>query len=131
MNVARAEIRRSRRIALHGKENGTTEISEQALSSVIRFAATAIPGIHARRCHIEIRSGGNDPSGEDRPSGNTATAANEGAHLIINLRVAAAPSVEIPRTVDSLRQRISNAITACVGISAGTINITVEDLYDV
>lgn len=131
MDVARAEGRRSRRILLHSNENGTTEVSEQALSSVIRFAARAIPGLHARRCHIEIHTTANDPSGDDHPSGNTGTPAHIGPHLIISLRVAVAPDIDIPRTVDALRQRIISAIPACVGVSAGTINITVEDLYRV
>jgi uncharacterized alkaline shock family protein YloU len=113
MAVARADVRGGRRILLRNADNGTTEISEQALSSLIRFAAAAIPGIHSRRCRIELRS------------------ATAGPRLIVNLRVAAAPGIVIPRTVEALRQEISNAIPAGVGIGAGTVNITVEDLYDV
>jgi hypothetical protein len=45
--------------------------------------------------------------------------------------VAAAQGIIIPRTMEALRQEISNALPAGVGISAGTVNITVEDLYDV
>ncbi|MET4093284.1 Asp23/Gls24 family envelope stress response protein [Arthrobacter sp. UYCu712] len=131
MDVARAEIRRSKRIVLASTENGTTEISEQALSSLIRFAGTAIPGIHSRRCHIDIRSSSTSLATEDHPSGTTATPASAAPHLIINLRVAAAPGIDIPRTIQALRHEISNAIPAGVGINAGTINITVEDLYDV
>ena len=56
MDVARAEVRRGSRILLRSADNGITEISEQALSSLIRFAAAAIPGVHSRRCRIEIRS---------------------------------------------------------------------------
>ncbi len=127
MDIARAEIRRSKRIRLHSTANGTTEISEQALSSIIRFAATAVPGIHSRRCRIEVRSSADSLSA----TGNTGTTASTGPHLIVNLRVAAATGIDIPRTVDALRHQIRNAIPAGVGISAGTINITVEDLYDV
>ncbi len=130
MDVARAEIRRSSRILMHNQDHGTTEISEQALSSVIRFAAKAVPGVHARRCHIQIRSSENELSSHVRlPAHPHAT--NNDPRLIINLRVAAASNIDIPRTVDSVRQRINSAIAACVGINAGTINITVEDLYDV
>lgn len=131
MDLARAEVRRSKRILLHSTDNGTTEISEQALSSIIRLAATTIPGIHSRRCRIEIRSAADSLSGEDNPTGNIRTATNAGPHLIVNLRVAAAAGIDIPRTVDALRREIGKAIPAGVGISAGTINITVEDLYDV
>lgn len=131
MDVARAEIRRSKRIVLTSTENGTTEISEQALSSLIRFAGRAVPGIHSRRCHIEIRASSTSLAVENHPSETTGTPANAGPHLIINLRVAAAPGIDIPLTIQALRHEISNAIPAGVGISAGTINITVEDLYDV
>lgn len=128
MDVARAEIRRSRRILLAGDGNGTTEISEQALSSVFRLAAAAVYGIHARRCHIEISSATSDNSADDSPSGSPGAV---GSYIVINLRVAVAPDIDIPRTVESLRQRIITAVPACVGISAGTVNITVEDLYNV
>ena len=112
MALARAEARRSRRIILHTSVEGTTEISEQAISSIIRVAAGEIPGVHARRCRIDLHSTSNDSSGSpDNP-------------LTIG------SNINIPRTVEALRQRIGTAIPACVGISAGTINITAEDLYD-
>ena len=131
MDVARAEVRRGSRILLRSADNGTTEISEQALSSLIRFAAAAIPGVHPRRCRIEIRSAAASLAREDHAPGGTGTATHAGPRLIINLRVAAAPGIVIPRTVEALRHEISNAIPASVGIGAGTVNITVEDLYDV
>ena len=130
MDVARAEVRRGRRLLLRRADTGTTEISEQALSSLIRFAAAAVPGVHPRRCRIELRSAAADLDGEEHPTGRTGTATNAGPRLIINLRVAAAPGIVIPRTVEALRHEISNAIPAGVGIGAGTVNITVEDLYD-
>ena len=131
MDVARAEVRRGSRILLRSADNGTTEISEQALSSLVRFAAAAIPGVHSRRCRIEIGPAAASLTGEDHPSGTTGTAADTGPRLIVNLRVAAAPGIVIPLMAEALRQEISNAIPAGVGIGAGTVNITVEDLYDV
>ena len=128
MDVARAEVRRGSRILLRSAENGITEISEQALSSVIRFAAAAIPGVHSRRCRIEIRSAAHSLAGEDHALGTTGNAA---PRLIVNLRVAAAPGIVIPLVAEALRHEISNAIPAVVGIGAGTVNIIVEDLYDV
>ena len=128
MDVARAEVRRGSRILLRRAENGITEISEQALSSVIRFAAAAIPGVHSRRCRIEIRSAADSLAGEDHSFGTTG---NAGPRLIVNLRVAAAPGTVIPLVAEALRREIGNAIPAGVGIGAGTVNITVEDLYDV
>lgn len=124
MNVARAEIRRSKRIPLDSNENGAIEISEQALSFLIRTATAAIPGLHARRCHIHIRS---HSTSEELPGATAGSATS--LHLDINLRVAAATGIEIPRTAQRLRHEINRAIPAGVGVSAGTINITVEDLY--
>lgn len=130
MDVARAEVRRGSRIRLRSAENGITEISEQALSSVIRFAAAAIPGVHSRRCRIEIRSAAG-LAGEDHRVGTTGNAADAAPRLIVNLRVAAAPGVVIPLVAEALRHEISNAFPAVVGIKTGTVNIIVEDLYDV
>lgn len=131
MDVARAKVRRGSRILLRSADNGTTEISEQALSSLIRSAAAAVPGVHSRRCRIEMRSAAAGVADENHPTGTTGTSTHAGPRLIINLRVAAAPGIVIPRTVEALRHEISNAIAASVGVGAGTVNITVEDLYDV
>ena len=131
MDVARAEVRRGSRILLRNADNGITEISEQALSSLIRFAAAAVPGVHSRRCRIEIRSAAASLASADHPSGTTVDATDAGPRLIVNLRVAAAPGIVIPVVAEALRHEISTAIPAGVGIGAGTVNITVEDLYDV
>ena len=134
MGVARAEVRRGSRILLRSSDNGITEISEQALSTLIRFAAAAVPGVHSRRCRIEIRSAAASPDSEDHedyPSGTTADVTDTGPRLIVNLRVAAAPGIVIPLVAEALRHEIRTAIPAGVGIGAGTVNITVEDLYDV
>ena len=129
MEVAHAEVRRGSKILLRSADNGITEISEQALSSLIRSAAAAVPGVRSRRCRIEIRSAA--PASEDHPPGTAGTATDAGPRLIVNLRVAAAAGVEIPLIAEALRHEISNAIPAGVGIGAGIVNITVEDLYDV
>lgn len=126
MDIARAEVRRGQRLLVRSTENGTIEISEQALSTVIRGAATAIPGIHSRRCRIDIHSGTNDSSRNTLPANPHTDPV-----LIINLRVAASANINIPRTIAALRREIHTSLPAGIGIDAGTINITVEDLYDV
>ncbi|AXJ10627.1 Asp23/Gls24 family envelope stress response protein [Arthrobacter sp. PM3] len=131
MDEARLKVSRGSRILLRSAGDGSTEISEQALRSLIRSAAAAIPGVHSRRCRVEIGSAATSSDAEFRPTGATGPAINVGPGLIINLRVAAAPGIVIPRTVEALRREISDAILASVGIGAGTVNITVEDLYDV
>lgn len=122
MDVARAEVRRGTRLLVRTTDHGNIEISEQALGSLVRIAAATVPGIHSRRCRIDIRAL------PDSPHETTSTAS--APRLVINFRVAAAAGIDIPKTVDALRQKIRTAIPAGVGIDAGTINITVEDLYD-
>lgn len=113
MDIACAEFRRSKKILLTSTENGTTEISEQALSSLIRFAAAAIPG-----------------------SAHDAAATCVRAPPASPLKTAHRWSLLMPAPTSSSilgsppLQAISSALPAGVGIGAGTINITVEDLYD-
>nr|WP_233913843.1 Asp23/Gls24 family envelope stress response protein [Arthrobacter polaris]UIK89467.1 Asp23/Gls24 family envelope stress response protein [Arthrobacter polaris] len=124
MDVARAEVRRGRRLLVRTTENGTIEISEQALISLIRVAATKVPGIHSRRCRIEIDAG----TGSQTEKSWCPVPATR---VVINLRVAAAAGIEIPAAVKALREQISKILPASMGVKAGAINITVEDLYDV
>jgi uncharacterized alkaline shock family protein YloU len=127
MGLARAEARRGRRVPLHSDQDGTTEVSEQALGSLVRSAAAAVPGIHARRCRIGTRPGATSPAGGGHPS---PAAAEAGTHLVIDLQVAAAAGIDIPAAAEALRDEIATIIPARAGIGAGTVNIIVEDLYD-
>lgn len=126
MEIARAEARRSRLLSVQDRAGGITEISEQALSSVVRVAAAGVPGIRARRCRIEVSTADMLPT----TAGTHGTSGGPWPPLIINLRVAAAPNTRIPHTVALLRHQIGVSIAERVGIDSATINITVEDLYD-
>ncbi|MBT2538737.1 Asp23/Gls24 family envelope stress response protein [Arthrobacter sp. ISL-69] len=120
MNLARAEVRRGRRLPVYRADQGGITISEQAITSVIWFGADALAGVRARRCRVHP-----DPATADdpRPAGT--------AGISVNLRIAVASGTDIPGTAELLRQRIISMITAHVGLNAGAVNITVEDLYDV
>jgi uncharacterized alkaline shock family protein YloU len=122
MKVARAEVRRGNRIPVHHVKQGVIELSEQAISTVIWLGADALPGVRARRCrahsdNLEIADNPGPPAGT--------------AVLTVDLRIAVAAGTYIPEAAHLLRQRITGMITAHVGVDAGTINIVVEDLYDV
>jgi hypothetical protein len=120
MNVARAEVRRGSRLPVYRSGQGGIAISEQAITSVIWFGADALPGVRARRCRVHP-----DPDTADAPrSAGTAG-------ISVNLRIAVASDTDIPGTAELLRQRIISMISAHVGLNAGTVNITVEDFYDV
>ncbi|MGM0929384.1 MAG: Asp23/Gls24 family envelope stress response protein [Actinomycetota bacterium] len=122
MKVARAEIRRGNRIPVHQVKQGVVELSEQAISTVIWWGADALPGVRARRCRAHSRN----PEIADNPGPPAGTAV-----LTVDLRIAVAAGTHIPEAAHRLRQQITGMITAHVGLDAGTINIVVEDLYDV
>ncbi|MBT2586533.1 Asp23/Gls24 family envelope stress response protein [Arthrobacter sp. ISL-95] len=120
MNLARAEVRRGNRLPVFQSGQGGITISEQAITSVIWFGTDALPGVRGRRCRVHA-----DPATADalRPAGT--------AGISVDLRIAVASDTDIPGTAELLRQRIITMITGHVGLNAGTVNITVEDFYDV
>lgn len=120
MMVARAEVRRSRRAPLATTALGVIDISEQALSGLIRFAASTLPGVRARRCTISSTPGTPQP----------APAAVDAGNVRITLTVAIASGVRIPATMDLLRERINAVVQAQTSITMQQIDIIVEDLYD-
>ncbi|WP_258805759.1 Asp23/Gls24 family envelope stress response protein [Pseudarthrobacter sp. NS4] len=120
MNLARAEVRRGNLLPVYRGDQGGIAMSEQAIISVIWFGADALPGVRARRCRVHPVP---DIADGPRPAGT--------ADISVNLRIAVASGTDIPGTAELLRQRIISVITAHVGLNAGTINITVEDFYDV
>lgn len=136
MLVARAEIRRGRRAPLNTTPFGAIDISEQALTSLIRFAASTLPGVRARRCTISTAStASNDDSTASSSAGRTRT--GMGADPVdvndirITLRVALASTVKIPPTMVLVRERVGTIVQAQTSITMKQINIVVEDLYDV
>lgn len=121
MMVARAEIRRSRRTPLATTPLGTIDISEQALSGLIRFAASTLPGVRARRCVIT--------SAQTTP--RPATAAVDAEDVRITLTVAVSAQVRIPETMELVRERVGMIVRTQTSITMQQIDIVVEDLYDV
>ncbi|WP_049822043.1 Asp23/Gls24 family envelope stress response protein [Arthrobacter sp. H41] len=119
MMVARAEIRRSRRTALRETPHGSIEISEQALNSLIRFAASTVPGVHARRCTISTAEG--------KPAGTDTVDLSD---VRMSLHVALSSTVSIPPTMAVLRERIGTIVHAQTAITMQQIDVVVEDLYD-
>lgn len=111
LEVACAQVRRGVRLPLAGSRGGSIVISEAALAGVVRDAARELGGVRARRCRIDLAPGA-------------------GPGLLIHLRTAVAPGVDIQRAMTFLRLRIRDAVEASVGIVPHTVNLTVEDLYD-
>ena len=120
MMVARAEVRRSRRAPLVTTDLGAIDISEQALSGLIRFAASTLPGVRARRCTIAGALTAPHPP----------TTAVDAGNVRITLTVAIASRVRIPATMNLLRERVAAVVRAQTSITMQQIDIIVEDLYD-
>lgn len=126
MMVARAEIRRSRRVALATTALGTIDVSEQALNSLIRFAASTLPGVRARRCTVV-----SIPEPQSSPAGPSSAAVVDGGDVRITLTVALSSQLRIPATMTLLRERVGTIVQAQTAITMQQIDIGVEDLYDV
>lgn len=119
MMVARAEVRRGRRIQLTTTEAGTIQISAQALAALARFAADTMGGVRARRCSI-------DPF---TPAGAGAKVMNS-SEIRIKLKVAVSSALSIPPTMEALRERVTAVVSAQVALNSRQIDVIVEDLYD-
>ncbi len=123
MAVARSEVRRGRTIRFRNAPGGAISISEQAICAVIREAVGTVPGVRARRCHIEVAA----DTDTNADSGRTG---NRTAWLDVDLRVVAAAGTLTPARINSLRHTVTETLLARFGVAGGAINITVEDLYD-
>lgn len=108
MQVARAEVRRGRRLRVRDDPGGSVEISEQTLTALIRFACDSVPGVRSRRCHVSQQDGVLDVA----------------AHLAIR---SGAPG---PALADQVRSRIAAVVPARAGLSVGRIDLIIEDVYD-
>lgn len=123
MDIARAEIRRGRKISLLEGPQGDVTVSEQTLTAQVRAALEGMPEIHARRCRIDISM---------RDSGGDGGSANLGPvqPMKINLRVATLSTVEIRKTAEKARQLITQQLLESLGTQIDTVNITVEDIFN-
>lgn len=120
-SIARAEVRRGRRIPLRRTQSGTDEadltVSEQAIATVIRHTCDQLPDIEARRCSVEV---------VDDAAGPDPAAVAIRAHL----RISVAASTASPGRIETLRQEIIAAVEDQVGVTAQIVDIDVEDVHD-
>lgn len=120
-SIARAEVRRGRRIPLRRGPTETEEaeltVSEQAIATVIRHACDQSPDIEARRCQVEITD---DAAGLDP----------DGVAIRVRLRISVAASTASPGRIEALRQEIIAAVHDSVGVTARIVDIDVEDVHD-
>lgn len=114
MRVAKAEVRRGRRLTVVEDSDGGIEISEQTLAAVVRFACDTVPGVHARRCQVMLDS-----------TGATSRA------VAVMVRVALHSQIDMGSTTAQVRTRVRAVLSAQAGLQAERVDVLVEDLYDV
>ncbi len=123
-SIARAEVRRGRRIPLRNVTGGhdaaveaDLTVSEQAIASIIRDTCDQFADIEARRCSVEISDhrAGLDP---------------ETVAIRARLRISVAASTASPGRIDELREQVIAAVHDRVGVTAQVVDIDVEDVHD-
>lgn len=124
MGIARAEVRRTRRIPLEQAPPDQVEapltISEQAITTVVRAAADAVPGVRARRCSVDI----------DKDALTSAASELLPAAIYVDLQLLVSAAIGIPAAMVEVRHRVTATVAERVGLSVTSIRITVADLYD-
>ena len=118
MAAVRAEVRRHDMVPLPTAEPGAVLISEQAAATVLRFAADSVVGVHARRCRVTAT-----PSADD--------AGGVGAvEVEVELSVAVSYHSFVAGELQVVRERVSAAAAAGIGVRVARLDVIVADLYD-
>ncbi|GAB3721899.1 hypothetical protein GCM10027598_36080 [Amycolatopsis oliviviridis] len=113
MSAVRAEVRRRDLVPLASPEPGEVRVSDQAVAAVLRFAADSVDGVRARRCRV-LRS----------PDISTGPLAVD-----VELSIAIAHDFD-GDSLDVVRERVTAAAGARVGLRLARLDLTVEDIYD-
>lgn len=118
MRVARAEVRRGRRLSVVADDLGSVQISEQTVSAVVRFACDTVDGVRARRCSVALNADSDtDPDAPRR--------------VDVMLRLAIESTLSIPEVTDVVRARIDAVLAERTGLRPQRVDLLVEDVYDV
>ncbi|MFC9254013.1 Asp23/Gls24 family envelope stress response protein [Amycolatopsis thailandensis] len=112
MSAVRAEVRRRDLVPLASPEPGEVRVSDQAVAAVLRFAADSVAGVRARGCRV-LRS----------PDMTDALAVD------VELSIAIAHDFDHD-SLDVVRERVTAAAGARVGLRLTRLDLTVEDIYD-
>ncbi|MFI5607527.1 Asp23/Gls24 family envelope stress response protein [Amycolatopsis sp. NPDC051903] len=115
MSAVRAEARRGRVLDLPTPEPGGVAVSEAAVAVVLRYAADSAGGVRARRCRV--RTVGVTPEG----------AGVVEVELTLAVRLGNAAGAE---TLARVRELVTAAATARVGLSLAKLDLLVEDVYE-
>lgn len=114
MSAVRAEVRRGQRLPLPSGALGPVDVSEQAVATVLRFAADTIDGVRARRCRLRRIDG------DEHPQGSVLV------EMSVALRYRADTGIDL---VAAVRERVVAAAQAHVGLEVTRVDVEVEDVY--
>ncbi|MFI9380807.1 Asp23/Gls24 family envelope stress response protein [Kutzneria sp. NPDC052558] len=110
MAAVRADVRRRDLLPLPTSEPGRVRISDQAVAAVLRFAADTVPGVRARRCRVSHVDGTES-----------------------DVRVEMSLAVHYPEftasALDEVRERVTAAAAARIGLRLTELELVLEDLY--
>ncbi|WET81595.1 Asp23/Gls24 family envelope stress response protein [Amycolatopsis sp. QT-25] len=112
MSAIRAEVRRRDLVPLASPEPGEVRVSDQAVAAVLRFAADSVDGVRARHCRVH-RSG--------------EAADSLAVHVELSLAIAHDFDGD---SLDVVRERVTAAAGARVGLRLARLDLVVEDIYD-
>ncbi|MET0132149.1 MAG: Asp23/Gls24 family envelope stress response protein [Kibdelosporangium sp.] len=113
MSAVRAETRRRDMVSLPSNGPNEARISSQAIASVLRFAADTVAGVRARRCRI------------------AAAASDDGTPAIdVELTIAVSHRNLASGAYDLVRDRVTSAVSARIGVRLARLDIVVADVFD-
>jgi hypothetical protein len=124
LTVARAEVRRGRRLPLDrptADQTSPNTVSEQAVTAVIRRIGDQNSHVQIRRCALTV-----DPD-------DTAAESDVGpgpAVVAVSLRVSVEAGRPIAEVSDQLRASVIDIVAREVGMHVISVDITVEDIHD-
>lgn len=142
MVIARAEVRRGRRLPLDEPDGGTPTaeltVSEQAVSASARRAGDAVDGVLVERCVVVLVPAGAGSTGRaPDPVGAggglevpESYRASRPSTVDVTLQVSVSTAVSIPEVARQVRSNVMRRVNDEVGIDVRRIDIDVRDAHD-
>nr|WP_042190694.1 hypothetical protein [Kibdelosporangium sp. MJ126-NF4]CEL19521.1 hypothetical protein [Kibdelosporangium sp. MJ126-NF4]CTQ94679.1 hypothetical protein [Kibdelosporangium sp. MJ126-NF4] len=110
MSAVRADARRRDMVPLPSQEPNEARISAQAIASVLRFAADTVEGVRARGCKVHQ---------SDAPDS-----------IEVELSIAVSYRGLAAGAYDLVRERVTSAVSARIGVRLDKLDIVVADVFD-
>ncbi|MEO6085038.1 MAG: Asp23/Gls24 family envelope stress response protein [Umezawaea sp.] len=111
MSAVRAEVRRHDLLPLPTPEPGVVRVSAEAVAAVLRFAADTVEGVRARQCRV-------------------TTVDSPDYAVTVTMSIAVSHRRFSGQALDDVRERVTAAASARIGIRLVRLDLTLSDLYD-